>query len=363
MSSPTIAASETERAGPKGLSYRHRLVIALWCVASLILASVLLGSVSLSPIEILQAIVAGPDGDPASRIVYSLRLPRTVTALAGGAALAVAGLLMQTLFANPLAGPSILGVNAGASLMVALVVLGSAASPFSPFAAAGSAGLPGALGISLAAAGGAVMVLLVLLLLARRVRDVASLLLLGVLLGFLGNGIVSILVQFARPGAVQSYLGWTYGSFSATRGGGLLVLLTITVAGLIAAAALAPRLDAFLLGEVYAESIGVPVRRTRGLLVLLAGMLAGTVTAVAGPISFVGVAAPHLARAAAGRATHRHLLPMAAVTGAMLALAADVIARLPGTSTVLPLNAVLAIAGTPVLAWVILRVSTWWQGP
>lgn len=342
--------------------FRRRLLMALLGLMALAIASVLLGSVSLSPTEVLAALIGGPDSSSAARIIYSLRLPRTLTAIAGGASLALAGLMMQTLFANPLAGPSILGVNAGASLLVALAVLGGSASPFSPFTAAAAASLPTAFGLAVAAATGSIAVLLVLLVLARRVRDLASLLLLGVLLGFLGNGIVSILVQFARPGAVQSYLGWTYGSFAAARGGGLLVLAVSCAAGIALGLAMSPRLDAFLLGEIYAESVGIPVRRTRGLLVLLAGALAGTVTAVAGPVSFVGVAAPHLARAAADRATHRYLIPMTACTGALLGLGADIISRLPGTSTVLPLNAVLSIAGTPILAWVILRVSTWWQG-
>ena len=273
-----------------------------------------------------------------------------------GAALAVAGLLMQTLFRNPLADPFVLGISSGASLGVALVVLGGGAAARAGAGAIVGSGVAGAVGgVShvVAAIAGAVLMLLVVVFAARRVSTL-TLLILGVLVGYAASALVSILLRVAAPENVQSYVIWTLGEFAGVSWGEAAILAPALVVGLVMAAVAVKPLNALLLGETYARSMGVAVERNRIWLIACTAVLAGAVTAFCGPIGFLGIAVPHLARGLLHTSDHRVLVPGTALLGASLALFADLLTQLPGGSRMLPLNAITALLGAPVVVWVIL---------
>jgi iron complex transport system permease protein len=287
-------------------------------------------------------------------VIGTVRLARAVTAVLAGAALAVAGLLMQTLFRNPLADPYVLGISSGASLGVGLYLAATTAAAFGATFGSGLVGL-GRVGAVAAAATGAGLVLGLVLVMARRVRSAASLLIIGVMVGAVASAAVSLVLVWTDPRIAQQYLVWGLGSFDATAGPDLAILAPVAVAGLGLAAASAKPLDALLLGESYARSMGVDVRRTRFVVLAAAALLAGGVTAFCGPIAFLGIAAPHLARLLAGTSEHRVLLPTTALVGAVTAVACAVASHPPGTGTVLPLNVVTSLVGAPVVIAVLLR--------
>ncbi|RJK96539.1 iron ABC transporter permease [Vallicoccus soli] len=326
------------------------LLVAL---AAALVAAVALGPVRVPLGETARVLVGAAPEDPRwSTVVGTLRVPRALTAVLAGSALGVAGLQLQTLFRNPLAEPYVLGVSSGASLGVGLVVVGAGGS-----GAGFAAGLAGAgrVGVVVAAALGSALVLALVLLLARWARSAVTLLLVGVMVGSASTAALSVLLVWTEPERAQQFLLWGLGSFSATTWSDLRVLAPCVVAGLAAAAASARALDALLLGEAYARTMGVDVRRTRLLTLLSASLLAGATTAFCGPVAFLGLAVPHLARRAFGTSGHRVLLPGCAVLGAVLALVCAVVSQAPGSGTVLPLNAVTSFVGAPVVVAVLLR--------
>lgn len=328
------------------------LIIAL---ATLFLTDLMTGSVSIGPGQVLN-ILFGGEAQRASweKIVWLFRLPKAITAILAGAGLALSGLLLQNLFRNPLAGPAILGINAGASLGVALIVLLSSSSAVgSRFIA--NLGLSGKAAMVICAGLGAGAVLMIILAVARRVKDVMTLLIVGILCGFAVNAAVSVLIHFSVAERIQSYLNWTFGSFAAVTWDDLKLFTPVVLVGLIGCLAIRKPLNGLLLGENYARSMGLRVERIRIVVIVLTAFLAGTVTAFCGPVTFIGVAVPHLGRLVSGSADHRRLLPATALLGAMVALAADLLAQFPGSQAVLPLNAVTALLGAPVIVWLILR--------
>ncbi len=345
-----------------GRAARHSqdvlLAIALpLLLVLLFVADVATGSVRI-PFGATTDILLGRGSiEPAwERIVLDLRLPQAATAVLAGAALAVAGLLMQTLFRNPLADPFVLGISSGASLGVALVVLGGSAAAAAGGGAIVGSGVAGALGgLShvAAAIAGAVLMLLVVVFAARRVSTL-TLLILGVLVGYAASALVSILLRVAAPENVQSYVIWTLGEFAGVSWGEAAILAPALAVGLLMAAIAVKPLNALLLGETYARSMGVAVERNRIWLIASTAVLAGAVTAFCGPIGFLGIAVPHLARGLFHSSDHRVLVPGTALLGASLALFADFLTQLPGGSRVLPLNAITALLGAPVVVWVIL---------
>lgn len=358
---PAAAAPET-RVAPAWTRRRARWrALALAGLVALALAalsiSLAVGSVVI-PLDQVWVIVTG--GQPArpawADIVRDFRLPRALTASLAGAALAVSGLLMQTLFRNPLAGPSTLGVNAGASLGVAGVMLTSSyAALNAPWLRAAADRLIALdVGRALAAGLGAALVMTLLLIAARNL-DTLTLLVLGVMVGYATNALVSLLVYFAIAEQMQAYVLWTFGSFSTVTWSQLPILALSVTLGLGLAFGLMKSLNALLLGETYARSMGVSVARARAAAIGCASLLAGGVVAFCGPVAFLGVATPHLCRALLGTSDHRLVLPAAALMGAALAIVADVVAQLPGRPGVLPLNAVTAFIGAPVVIWVIVR--------
>ena len=325
------------------------LVLAL---LGALLLNLALGSVRIPFSEVVAVLSGGASLKPSwAYIILEFRLPKALTAMLAGAALAVSGLQMQTLFRNPLADPSILGINAGASLGVALVVLASgAATGF-----LSNAGLLGDLSLIVAAITGAGLVTGLVIVAARWLRHAMTLLILGLMLGYATGAVVGILIYFSVPEQIQAYITWTFGSFGGVTGRQLALLAPVISAGLLLAGLLIKPLNALLLGESYAASMGANIQRIRLGLIAGTSVLAGSVTAFCGPIAFLGVAIPHLCRALLRTSDHRLLVPATVLLGALVALLADLVAGVPGSQTVLPLNAVTALLGAPVVVWIVLR--------
>ena len=357
---PPPAAARRPRlplAGPGGrdsVGARPALLLALLALlAVLLLLSLALGSVSI-PLEQIVSILLGGDAEQASwrQIVLKFRLPKAATAALAGMALGVSGLLMQTYFRNPLAEPFVLGVSSGASLGVALVVLTSGAVGGALLA---GLGLAGDLLLTLAAGAGAALSMTLVLLVAIRVQQGVTLLILGLMFGYFVGAIVSLLLYFALPERIQAYLNWTFGTFSGVTIGQLPILAGFVLAGLLLSALLVKPLNALLLGETYARSLGVNLKRARIGIIMATATLVSAVTAFCGPIAFIGIAVPHLSRALLASADHRLLLPACCLTGACVALFAAIIAELPGNNLVLPVNVVTAVLGAPVVMVALLR--------
>jgi iron complex transport system permease protein len=313
-----------------------------------------LGSV-LIPLKAVVSILLGHTDAPVGwrQIILLFRLPRAITAMLAGAALGVAGLKMQTLFRNPLADPFVLGINSGASLGVALVVMAAGGLRWGLLLE--KAGIAGNLSLVLAATLGALGVLSIVLGIARRVESNLTILIVGLMFGYITGSIVQVLMQFAMEHQMQSYITWTFGSFGSVTWRQMRFFAPVLACGLTLAWVLAKPLNVLLLGDGYARSMGVNVRFVRSWIIGGAAVLAGTVTAYCGPIGFLGIAVPHLSRMLLKTSDHRRLIPAVVMVGAILALLADLISQAPGTQVALPLNAVTALIGAPVVVGVILR--------
>lgn len=285
-------------------------------------------------------------------IVVAVRLPRAVTAMLAGAALGIAGLQMQTLFRNPLADPFALGVSSGASLGVALVVLGtgSIAGIFGS-----TTGLAGDALITAAAITGAGSVLVLVLAVSSQITDATVVLIFGLMFGYAVSACVTVLVGASAPERLQQWAQWGLGSFSGVTWSRLRLFGTVTAAGLVVASVTPKQLNALLLGDAYARSMGLAVRRVRVATMAGASVLAAVVTAFCGPISFIGIAVPHLCRGLTGTTDHRVAVPGVVLMGAAVALLAQIASVLPGDGGVLPLNAVTALVGAPTVVVVLLR--------
>ncbi|MDB9312298.1 iron ABC transporter permease [Spirulina sp. CS-785/01] len=319
----------------------------LFGVLAILLAIAVAGRLTLGSVEIpfsqVVTILLGnePTQTPWRDIILQFRLPRAIAAILAGAALSVSGLQVQTLFRNPLAGPSILGINAGASLAVALVVL-----------VTGSSKLPN-LGIAMAAGIGAGLAASLLLLISQQLQSQLALLVFGLMFGYMTTAFVTIFLHFSSIEQTQSYLVWTFGSFAGVTWSQIRVLLPLVLLGLILSSLLCGSLNLLLLGDEQARNLGLSVRAIRIGIILSSSLLAGTVTAFCGPVAFLGVAVPHLCRSLFKSVEHRLLIPATILLGALLALFADAIAQFPGQDTVLPLNAVTALLGAPVVTWLV----------
>ena len=332
------------------------LLALLGLVALAFVLDIALGPVRIPLPAVVRILLGQPTDTPAwAFIVQQIRLPKALTALAVGSGLAVSGLQMQTLFRNPLAGPSALGLTAGAALGVAAVMMagGSVVGSYTLRAL----GLGGSWGLVLAATTGAALVMGLVLVLSARVRDNVVLLIVGLMIASVTGAIVSLWQYFSAPEQIQEYLLWTFGSVGGVTGRQLAVLATVVAVGLGLAFASAKPLNALLLGENYARSMGLSVGRSRTLIIASTSLLAGAITAFCGPIGFVGLAVPHLVRALLRTADHRVLLPGSCLAGAALTLGCDCLAQLPGSQTALPLSVVTSLLGAPVVLWVVLRRS------
>lgn len=324
----------------------------LWLAVFLL--SLMVGSTWIAPAQVLAILTgsAGPGID--ANVVTAIRIPRSLTATLAGAALGVSGLQMQTLFRNPLADPFALGVSAGASLGVALIVLGSGFGATFLFGA--TTGLAGDAALTAAAIVGAAAVLGIVLAVSSKVESPITVLIIGLMLGYAVSAFVTVLIGASEPQRLQQWAAWGFGSFSGVTWPRLRVFGPVTLAGLGIAAATTKQLNALLLGERYAQSMGMAIRRVRLTTVLDASALGAVVTAFCGPISFVGIAVPHLCRGLLSTMDHRVLVPAVALLGATVALAAQLVALLPGSAGILPLNAVTSLIGAPIVLVVLLRV-------
>ncbi len=330
-------------------SRRRQLFVLIALVVLMVLLvplCLLVGAVDISFAGVAGALVDSPDIPETWRvIVVEARLPMALTAMMAGAALSVAGLLMQTVFDNPLAGPSILGVSTGASLGVAIVMLaagGAIASSLGNYIATISGALAGA-----------ITVLVVLLLMSHVVKSTTMLLIVGILTGYLASSAISLLNFFATQEGVHSFVIWGMGSFSGVTLDRLGVLAGVVAVLLLLSMLMVKPLDALLLGSRYARSLGVDVIVTRNRLLFLSGALTAVVTAFCGPIGFIGLVVPHIARMAVATSRHAVLLPATALSGAVLAMGCALVSVLPGSIGVIPVNAITPVVGVPVIIYVI----------
>jgi iron complex transport system permease protein len=323
--------------------------LALLALLALLLASLSLGEFTLAPSALWAAFTDGQSAQLTREIVINFRLPGAITALCAGLALGVSGLLMQTLFQNPLAGPFVLGTDAGASLGVALMLLAGSrwdlAAHLPPFL------LP--LGTAAAAILGAGAVMLIIGVVAMRLEHPATLVVVGLMLSLLVGSLVSVLVYFSSPEQLYGFVMWGLGSFNGMTWTRLAVFVPLVLVSFALAMLLPKALNALNLGPLYAASLGVNTRQVSWSVILVSSCLAGATTAFCGPIGVLGTAIPHVARGLLRSADHRLLLPACATVGAAIALLAEILARTPGQGTGLPLNAVTALVAAPVVLWVL----------
>lgn len=327
-----------------------------WTIAGLVLAVVaaLIAAMSIGSTIIpigncFQYLFTGDAGAAEyTTLLHEFRMPRIVTAILAGLAMALAGLLMQAIFANPLAEPYILGVSAGASFGVAVVTLG-----------AGGAFLTVAddhqTSVTVAAALGAAAVMGVVVILSQWITSSSWLLITGVMLGSVVSSIVSFMLAYASPGDIREFVMWGLGSFSGVLWEDLQILAPVVAAGAVVTIAMIPALNALLLGESYARTMGIRMNLTRVGAVVATALLAGSVTAYCGPIAFIGIAAPHVARIALGKSDHRVVLPVAALVGIVIALICAALTTMPGRDGILPINVLTAFFGAPIVVLVLVR--------
>jgi iron complex transport system permease protein len=352
---PTIADIEASLYHQTRLRWGLRpvmLILLILVLGWLFMLNLSLGSVNIPREEVIRVLFGGEASRLAwQRIIWNFRLPKALTAALAGAALGVSGLQMQTFFRNPLAGPYVLGISSGASLGVALVVLSGATiggtllstiTTSNPFQ------------IVLAASLGAGAVMLLVMMIARFVEGNITLLILGLMVGYMTNALVSLLLYFSIAEQIQAYINWTFGSFEGVTWSKLEVFGPTVLIGLGLAMILSKSLNALLLGEFYARTLGVNILITRFLIVFSSSILAGAVTAFCGPIGFLGLAVPHLCRSLFNTSDHRVLIPTTILMGANLALLSALIAEMPGQAISLPLNAVTALIGAPIVIWVVI---------
>ena len=331
-------------------------ILILVITASIIvflLLNLLLGSVSI-PFASVWNILTGGEGDPIAwqNIILKSRLPQALTALVAGAGLSISGLQMQTIFRNPLAGPSVLGISSGASLGVAFVVLLSGQLGG---VALSRLGFIGEVALSIAAIAGALSVMGLIVLASRKVAGSVTLLIIGVMIGYIANAVIGVLKFFSVEEDIKAYVIWGLGSFSRVSGNQMMLFVTIMAILIPLSFLLVKTLNLLMLGDGYARNLGLNIKRARVLVITCSGVLTAIVTAYCGPIIFLGLAVPPLCRAVFQTSDHRLLMPACLVMGASLALACNLIARMPGFEGALPVNSVTALIGAPVVASVLFR--------
>lgn len=332
----------------KGLVYGLSMGLLL---AVLFVLNLITGSIHIPVPDILAILLGDETIKPGWRfIILESRLPQALTAMLCGGALAVSGLLLQTAFRNPLAGPGIFGINSGAGLGVALVMLFLGGS-----LSVGSVSATGFMAVLIAAFVGAMAVMALIFFFSTLVRSHVMLLIIGIMIGYISNSAISLLNFFATDEGVKSYMVWGMGSFGSVTIDQMPVFVLLTVVGLIGALLLIKPLNALMLGDRYAENLGINIFRVRNRLLFVTGLLMAVTTAYCGPVAFIGLAVPHIARLLLVTDNHRILLPATILLGAIVALLCNFICFLPGESGIIPLNAVTPLVGAPVIIYVILK--------
>lgn len=332
----------------KGYLYGSMLVVVILMLAA---ANLLFGSVDIPARAVIDVLVGREvERETWHFIVWESRLPQCVTALLCGAALSASGLMLQTVFNNPLADTSILGISSGASLGVALVMLAGGGT-----VTAGAFTLSGFFSVILGAFGGAVLVLGLILFLSTLIKNNIMLLIAGIMIGYVTSSLISLLNFFATAEGVQSYMIWGLGNFGGVSLRQLPAFSAMTLTGLVVSILLIKPLNALLLGARYAENLGVNIRRIRNILLAATGLLTAVTTAFCGPVAFIGLAVPHIARLMLGTSNHNSLMPVTLLTGSAVALLCNLICILPGEVGIIPLNAVTPVLGAPVIIYVIIN--------
>mgnify|MGYP006284339793 CR=1 FL=1 len=314
----------------------------------LFIVDLLTGPVRITPGDLLKALSGSLD-EGTMKILIDFRLPRALTALLAGMALSISGLQMQTVFQNPLAGPYVLGISSGASLGVAILVLG-----LSSVISVNISLIFNSWAIVAAAWLGSGLVLVLIMVVSVRVRDIMTVLILGIMFASAVSAIVSIMQYFSNESMLKSFVIWTMGSLGNLSWKQLNVLIISVLIGLALSVGTSKQLNALLLGEEHANSLGLSVKRSRLMIFISTSILAGSVTAFCGPIAFIGIAVPHICRLIFATSSHNYLIPGTILLGAILLLASDILSQLPGSGKILPVNSVTALIGIPVLIWIII---------
>ncbi|MBN2787927.1 MAG: iron ABC transporter permease [Paludibacteraceae bacterium] len=327
-------------------SHRNTLLfigLLLLC-ALFFIVDLVFGSISIPLSDVIKSFTGQNEQSTYNEIIINFRLPKALTAILAGAALSVAGLLMQTLFQNPLAGPDVLGVSSGASLGVALFLMVGSFLPF--------VGIHSGLGIVIAAVIGAVGILLLMLSASVKIRNSVSLLIIGIMVGSMTGAMVSIIQNYSNPDALKLFVVWTLGSLSAVSWTYMQLMAPLVILGLGISFFIQKQLNALLLGENYASGLGVAVFRVRFLIIIATGILAGATTAFTGPIAFIGVAVPHIARGLFRSSNHKIILPASLLCGSGLLLVCDIVSQI--SIYTIPINAISSLFGAPLIIWIIL---------
>ena len=339
------------------MSRNTRIALMLLLIVSIIVflvLNLLLGTVKIPVGDVIDILIgAKSDNRIWTNIVIKSRLPQSLTAMMAGAGLGVSGLLMQTVFRNPLAGPSVLGISSGASLGVACVVLLSGSIGG---VALSKLGVIGEVTITLSAIIGSLLIMALIAFVAQKVRGNVTLLIMGVMIGYIANAIIGVLKFFSAEEDIRAYVIWGLGSFSRVSGGQTWVFIVLMLIILPSAFFLIKTLNLLLLGDSYARNLGLNIKRARLLVIGCSGILVAVVTAYCGPIVFLGLAVPHICRGLFHTSNHATILPASLLSGASLALLCNLIARLPGFEGALPVNSVTALVGAPVVMWVLFNI-------
>ncbi len=319
------------------------------------IANISLGSVSIPFLDVVKALIGkGATQETWQYIILSFRLPKAIVAICAGMALSVSGLMMQTLFRNPLAGPYVLGLTSGSSLGVAFVIMGASFLP-----AAFSAILLSGYGIVAASCLGSFLVLLLVLLVSQKLRDATSVLIVGLMFGSFASAIVGVLSYFTSAAQLQKFTFWAMGNLGNLPANSVIIVCAATFLGLIVSYSSIKPLNALLLGENYASSMGLNVKKTRNIIIVAASILTGAITAFAGPIAFVGLAVPHIAKIILKTSDHKTLFWATILIGAIVMLACDIVAQVPTSDLVLPINAVTSLLGAPIVVYLLMRKRTY----
>ncbi|GAA0728167.1 iron ABC transporter permease [Aquimarina litoralis] len=332
-------------------SYKAVFLIIAIVLLLCFITNISLGSVLIPWVDTLKSLVGGTvEKESWKHIIIDYRLPKAITAVIVGSGLGVSGLLMQTLFRNPLAGPFVLGISSGASLGVALLILGSTLIGGST-----ALFLVSNWGLVAAASLGSVLVLFLVMLVSIRVKDTMAILIIGLMFGSITAAIVSVLSYFAPAEQLQRFIFWGFGSLGNLSWTDVIIFSGIIFIGMILAIFSIKSLNTLLLGENYARSLGLNIKKSRFLIILATGLLAGSITAFAGPIAFIGLAVPHLTRQLFHTSDHKTLIPAVILIGSMIMLICDTVSQLPGTEYTLPINAITSLIGAPIVIWLLVR--------
>jgi len=332
-------------------TYRFYFLILTIILIVCFFANISLGSVSIPIKDVFNSLLGNTiENEAWQHIIQNYRLPKAFTAVLVGSGLGISGLLMQTLFRNPLAGPFVLGITSGASLGVALVIMG--ASLFGGFFATL---LLTKWSLVIAASLGSFLVLLAVIMVSAKVRDTMAILIIGLMFGSITAAVVSVLSYFSSAEQLQQYIFWGFGSLGNLSWNELLIFLLVYCFGILFSIISLKSLNTLLLGENYAKSLGVNIKQSRFIIIIATSLLAGTITAFAGPIAFIGLAIPHITRQVFNTSNHKILLPAVFIFGAIVMLICDSIAQLPTSDYTLPINAITSLIGAPIVIWLLVR--------